>query len=263
MATLTNGCEGTNGSTVTVANSGVSGDAWTLTASVANGTCTYSTAGAVHGDTCMAIATGSTSGAERRGWSVNAVNASTAQYFRFYIDPSNIMGTVSPLRGMNLTSSGQRFRVQITAAGVVTLHNNASTSVWTSTAIAGPTRVECSIEGLTSAAGRVWLYPLDSTVASQDSGVITANFGGPIREVWFGQTNSAFGVSLRLDDCGWSDTAPLGPARPVVPASTSPTVIGATPAVAVTANTTSTPTAGGRASAATVTARRTSTPEVS
>lgn len=263
MATLTNGCEGTNGTTASLANSDVSGDAWTLTASVANATCTYATLAAVHGDTGMAVATGATAGAERRGWSVNAGNLSTTQHFRFYIDPTSAVGTVAPLRGMNLTSSGQRFRIQV-SAGVVTLHNNANAVAWTSTALtAGVWRIETSIDGLTSATGRVHIYRLDSTVTAQDSGAITGNWGGPIREVWFGQTASAVNVALRLDDCGWSDTALLGPARPVVPASSAAGVTGRTPAGTVTARRTSTTTAAGRTSSATVTARRTSTPEVS
>ncbi|MGW5556857.1 hypothetical protein ACWER9_06495 [Micromonospora sp. NPDC003944] len=165
----------------------------------------------------MLTTLGATGGAQRRGWSVNAGDSAAVQHFRFYLDPVSVVGTVSPLRGMNLTSSGQRFRVQVTSAGVLTLQNNANTTIWTSSALSTGTqwRVEVSVGGSTSATGRVRIYAGDATSTSQDSGDLAGqNFGGPIREVWFGQTAAATNVALTLDDCGWSDTALLGPAPP-------------------------------------------------
>ncbi|TBL44246.1 hypothetical protein EYA84_02040 [Verrucosispora sp. SN26_14.1] len=224
MATLTNSFEGgTAGDTITTGNSGgSSGDAWTLTGDTAGGSCTYSATGPSHGSRCMAVTLGATGGAVRRGWSVNAEDSTNTQHFRFYIDPGSVSGTVSPLRAMNVTSSAQRFRVQLTAAGVLTFHNNGNATLWTSSALAAGTqwRVEVSAAGSTSATARVRIFAGDATSASQDSGDLTGvNMGGPLREVWFGQTGATSNVSLRLDEVGWSDTAPLGPA-------TSPTVSG-------------------------------------
>lgn len=232
MATLTNSFEGGSaGTTVTTGNSGgTSGDAWTLTASVAGGTYTFSGTGAAHGALAGAVTTAGTGGAERRGWSVNAGDTPGVQFFRFYIDPANITGTVSPLRGMNVGSGGQRFRIQVTAAGVVTLHNGANTAIWTSSALAAGTqwRIEASVTGSTSGDARVRIYAADATTTSQDSGVLAAQaFGGPIREVWFGQTNAATNVALKLDDVGWSDVDWLGPAVAASPSVGAGPVAGA------------------------------------
>ncbi|MDG4796210.1 hypothetical protein [Micromonospora sp. WMMD1082] len=215
MAALANGFEGgVPGATVTTGNSGgPSGDPWTLSTDTVGGACVYTDLGPAHGVRCMAVSVAATGGAQRRGWAVNAGDSTATQYFRFYVDPASITGTVAPLRGMNVTSSGQRFRIQVTAAGVLSLHNNANTAVWTSAALAaGPQwRVEVSAAGSTTAAARVRIYLGDAEVPAQDSGPLSGlNLGGPIREVWFGQTAAATNVGLRLDDCGWSDTAPLG-----------------------------------------------------
>ncbi|MER7167036.1 alkaline phosphatase D family protein [Micromonospora sp. NPDC000207] len=223
MAVLVNSFDGgAAGTTVTTGNSGgTSGDSFTLTQSVSGGICTYSSTGAAHGPLCMQVTTGGTGGAERRGWSVNSSDSTSTQWFRFYFDRASVTGTVSPLRGMNVGSGGQRFRVQVSAAGVVQLLNSSNTSVWSSAAVASGVqwRVEVAAGGTTSASARISIFEGDATVASQDSGALSGvNLGGPIREVWFGQTNAATNVAVRLDECGWSDTAPLGPAATVAPA---------------------------------------------
>ncbi|WP_028192942.1 hypothetical protein [Salinispora pacifica] len=252
MASLVNSFEGgLDGLGITTGNSGGgSGDAWTLAADTADGTCTYSSTGAAHGSLCMSVTLGATTGPQRRGWAVNDGNATSVQHFRFYLDPASISGgAVSVLRGMNAGSTGQRFRVQVSDSGVLTLRNNISSVVWTSTALSAGTqwRVEVSAAGSTSGVGRVRVYAGDSTSTTQDSGDLTAlNLGGPIREVWFGQTSATAGVSVRLDDCGWSDTALLGPAS-------DPVAVNATSVSAAAATYGSTPTAA---------ATYSSTPEV-
>jgi hypothetical protein len=147
----------------------------------------------------MAFSLGATGGPERRGYEVNAGDSSATQYFRFYINSAECSGTISPLRGMNATSSGQRFRVGYdSSTRVLTLHNNANTTIWTAAALdAGVDyRVEVAAEGSTSATARVRIYQGHGTTAAEDSGDLTSvNIGGPIREVWWGQTNAATGVS--------------------------------------------------------------------
>ncbi|MEU6754770.1 hypothetical protein ABZ914_51825, partial [Spirillospora sp. NPDC046719] len=200
MATLTNSFEGgTAGDTITTGNSGgSSGDAWTLTGDTAGGSCTYSATGPSHGSRCMAVTFGATGGAVRRGWSVNAADSTTSQWLRLYVDPGSVSGTTSPARGMNVGSGAQRWRLQVTAAGVVSLHNNTNGADWSSTALSAGQqwRVEVMVGGTTSSTGRVWVYAGDATTPSQDSGDLSAvNFGGPTREIWYGQTNSAANIA--------------------------------------------------------------------
>ncbi|MFI1194079.1 hypothetical protein ACH4T9_12590 [Micromonospora sp. NPDC020750] len=218
MTTLTNSFEGgTAGNTITVAGSdGASGDAWTLTTSGTGSTCVYSATGQAHGSLCMQVTTGATNTTERRGWTVNAGDSAADQWFRFYVDPANLTGTVSPLRGQNAGSNAQRFRIQVTAAGQVTLRNSANTTVWTSSPnlTAGTQwRIECRVAGSTTGAARVWVYSGDSTTAAQDSGELSGDFGGTIREVWWGQTANGTNIAVKFDDVGWSDTGALGPAN--------------------------------------------------
>lgn len=229
MASLTNGFEGgTAGVTITAGNSGgTSGDAWTLSETGTGSTCVYSSSGQAHGSVCMHVTTGATNTTERRGWSVNAGDTAADQWFRFYIDPGNVTGTVSPLRGAPSGGVGQRFRVQVTSAGQVTFRNTTNATLWTSSPnlTAGKQwRVECRVAGSTTGAARIWVYDGDATTAAYDSGELSGDFAGPIREVWFGQTASGTNIAVKVDDCGWSDTAALGPAVTV----TSGTASGAT-----------------------------------
>lgn len=207
---------GTPSDTITNANSGgSSGDPFDeadTPQDTTDGTCTY---GTTHGVACMSFSLGATSGPERRGWVVNAGASAATQFYRLYLDPADVTGVIFPLRGMNDTSSAQRFRVNLTSAGVVTFRDNANTTIWTSTALTSGTlwRIECAVGGSTSAAGRIWVYSGDSTIAAQDSGDLTGvNFGGPIQSVWWGHGASSANVAGKITKVGWSDTAPLGPA---------------------------------------------------
>lgn len=234
MTTLVNNFSGVGaGVTITNANSGsTSGDAFTeddAPQDTTGGTCTR---GDSHGRPAMAISLGTTAGPERRGWIVSGAT----QYERIYFDPADYTGTVSVLRGMDATSAAQRWRVTISAAGVVTLLNNASAAVWTSTACAAGTlwRLEVRIDGSTSGNGQVWIYDGESTTPTQNSGLLAAqNFGGPVLSTWYGQANSATSVAAKIvGPVGWSDTGPLGPSA-VAPTVTHAWSAGVTASSAV------------------------------
>ncbi|WP_018219183.1 alkaline phosphatase D family protein [Salinispora vitiensis] len=203
------------GTTVTTGNSGEveAGNPFTLSTDSAASTCVYSGVGA-RGLLCMSVGVQSPAGPSRRGWAVNPLAVTNAQYYRLYVDPGTITGTLSVLRGMNTGSTGQRFRLSVSADGIVTMYNKSNVVVWVSAALAAGTwwRVEASVEGFDARPCQVQIFAGDAITPTQDSGVITGDFGGPITEVWFGQTNAAFGVAGVLDDLGYSDEGWLGPA---------------------------------------------------
>lgn len=207
-----------SGTAITTANSGQSeaGDPFGLALDAAGASVVYSDTGTAHGVRCMSFAVGATAGPARRGWTVNPLVVTAAQFYRVYVDPDALTGTVSVLRGMNTGSTAQRFRVTVSSTGTVTMINKSNVSVWTSAALTPGSmwRIEVSVEGFDSRPYQVRVYAGDAATPTQDSGVLTADFGGPVTEVWFGQTSAATNVAGKLDDVGFSDEGWLGPAVP-------------------------------------------------
>ena len=213
MTTLVNTLVGTVGADVDNTSSAAGGDAFneTDTNQITGGaSLVYSTLGSRNAIRAIGAAT---SGNARRGWSVPT--GGTTQYVRFYFDPGQVVATLAvACRGMDDTSSAQRFRLCITSSSVF-ITNNANTTLWTSSATlnAGTVyRVEMMIQGSTTGNFQIKIFAGESNTVVEDSTVKTGNFGGPIQSVWFGASASSTNYDFRIGGpIGWSDTTWLGP----------------------------------------------------
>lgn len=210
MAVWTNSAEGgTNGTTVTTANSGgVSGNAFGLVSIGSGAALTYSTAAAYRGSLGYAISTTS-------AIAVYAGTGSGLGYarsrIRYYLNlgayPSGVIQHVQVA-----TSGGGIFYLYLSETGQISVINAAGTAVKTFPAISLNTwyRIEFIAQPNTSTSGvlRAAIYAGDSLTAIDSYASTTADAGsGTINLVNFGKLNNAqtWATGGRIDSISIDD----------------------------------------------------------
>lgn len=199
MSLLTNSAEGgTNGTTVTAANSGGgSGNAFSSVTIGSGAALTYASAAAAHGTLGYSL-TGAASTVTTISWSSFSDTSVTA---RFYYNPGATLPSTL-LRLLDIrNSTGTAARIQLSATNQLFMQNNAGTTVFTSaTPLTTNTwyRIECAISiSATTATMKYDYYLLDSTMPVEagystttgntgSANITTVNFGSLGTASWTG-----------------------------------------------------------------------------
>ena len=215
---LTNNLEGgTNGTTISTANSGgISGNAFDVVTVGTGTTVAYSTTHAAHGGVAMAVATGSTATAALCRWSTS-LGTQTTLYGRAYLYLSAL--PVAQDTVVSFKNSGTAAcAIQINTSGNLVIHNAVDATVHTSTNAIPPgqwVRIEWSVT-FSATVGAITLSyyaPMDSTTAVETyTSAATQNFGPSCNMTSFGwTTGNANQPLLYFDDLGVSTSGLFGP----------------------------------------------------
>lgn len=237
-----NSCEGTDETTVSVANSGgTSGTAWTDVTIVTGGTLVYDTAQAMHGTTALRHQTGATSGTTTMSWDSTVVGNVARLYGRFYLR----LSTNGSARSLARVRNGftQVMRIQMAAGGALEMRNTGNSVVATSSgtlAINTWYRIEYDCRPGTSQTNTIRVYTGDSTtVLFEFSGTGDFSSGTTVNEATFGNNGAAANLtaawydSMAASDTGWigpetSLAVPVGDFGQVAVVSTTDTVVNKT-----------------------------------
>ena len=208
---------GTNGTTISPANSGTSGNAFDTAGITATGTAVYSNAQAAHGEYSLEVAAAATNDTAQAKWSAASYGTQTQTWFREYL-----YFTANPANGARVflyaNASGNCAYITVNSSGKLVMQDSANSTMFTfATAI--PLNYWFRIEGsvINSATGglaALSLYSLDSMVALE-SHLSAATFNTRVNG-----TSASFGISASaggsvspywLDGVGISNTGALGP----------------------------------------------------
>lgn len=222
MTLLTNSFEGgTNGTTITAANSGGgSGNAFdVVTAPPAAGTLAFSNTHAAHGSLSCGVGLGATTGTPQLEWSTSMGTQTQAwfrQYLFFAANPAEQVATVRFKSGATLCAS-----VQISAGGLIITSNSSGTTIFTM-ATSLPTNAWFRLEGfflLSTTVGqselKIFTSADSSTATETKTSAATQNLGAASANGYFyGITNTSdINIStFWMDDLGLSSTGYVGPA---------------------------------------------------
>lgn len=217
MTSYANGFDaGTNGATITTANSGGSGDSLSVTST--NATAIYDTTRSAHGLQSAKIATSATA------VSVTFVKVYAAQVsaaaFRLYVYMTANPGTSYPVVTLRNSAGVFQSSLVITTAGLLRLQNSAGTSQGI-TVNALPLNTWVRIEGqittfsTTVGDGSIAFYSGDSTTATEVMPFSAKNTGTAVDRIGFGmQANASNFGPIWMDQLAWNDTgAAIGPAN--------------------------------------------------
>jgi hypothetical protein len=189
--------EGTNGTTITTANSGGGSpsssafDAVTITNSA---TCVFSTAQAAHGTLCAAFTTSATAGTSYLGWTASIGGAQAVLFGRVYVYLTAYPVADSAI--VSFANSGFGGGIMVTAAGALCLQNAASGEV---------------ASGVTLPLGQ-W-FRLEFQIVAGTAGAATANvnyYSSPDSATVAGGVSDAagaYGVSGGISNVNWGWTA--------------------------------------------------------
>lgn len=212
MAALVNSPTGTDGVTVTAANSAAGGDAWTLVTIGTNASLVYATADS---RSWYQLSTGATSAMVRAEWA-SISPAWARSYGRAYFRiPAASLGAVTFYLVRGRASTTQSFRISVSTGNRLQLRSTGNTAVDTGiVALTADTtyRVEWDVAVGPTATGTVWLYAGDSTTALELL-TATADYGASaITEVGYGIFSAAVGhPAFLLRGFQANDTALPGP----------------------------------------------------
>lgn len=223
--TLTNNAEGgTNGTTVSVSNSGgASGDAWTSvsTGGGATALASYDNTHVAHGSLAYSFYNGTSGSQTSVTWnSTKTGGTATTFWVRFYLYMTAYPPTSLAIFRAQNTSSQASYRLDIAANGQITQRNASSNAISTSTnplPLNQVVRIEIEITmgSLTGACTLTYYSSPDSTTADETLSASGANLGsGTLGNVIFGcpvAGSANAGTTLWMDDIGYSDVAALGP----------------------------------------------------
>jgi hypothetical protein len=227
---------GTNGTSVTAANSGgASGTAFTVFTKGSGAGVTYSTAADAHGVLGYSM-TGASGTATSMGW--NGYSAPSIA-LRFYYNPGpTLPSTVIRLADIR-NASGTAARIELSASNQIFIQNNAGTTVTTfAHALQANTwyRIELAMSVSSSAATiNAAYYLLDATTPVDPAyATTTGNTGAAnITQVTIGSTASATWTGTSYFD----DAATLTPSTAFIgPVTSSPTAPAAPTAVSAVAS---------------------------
>ncbi len=222
MATLTQNFEnGTNGTTVTPANSGGgSNSAFDATAGPpSGGTLAYSNTEADTGSLALKVATGTTAGACLVQWQAS-VGTQTQIWFRVYLyftaNPSSNLGVVQILNG-----ASQCAELFVLSTGQLRMVNAASGTITTSTAAIPLNqwcRVECMILASTTVGQtevKLFKTAQSTTADETNTSAATQVLAAQITRVYFGLVNAGLAnvTAYYLDDLGVTSVGYLGPVQ--------------------------------------------------
>ncbi len=215
--TLANSLEGgTNGSLISVANSGgSSGDAFTAVSAGASAV-TYSNLHA-RGTLSMAINTGGSIRYAR--WTVTG-GAVTTLYFRAYVYFTGYGSSGGQLFELTDSSQGRCAEIKVQSNGKISMISNGGSSVDGIKVcnLNGWTRIEGFVTGSASAGQmqlKVFLTPDSATPDETVTSNTSQNTRGLINYTYFGQVNAnSPDTTYWLDDIGISDQGYLGPSGP-------------------------------------------------
>lgn len=211
---------GTNGTTITTANSGgVSGDAFDSTAIGTGSTLTYDTSKAAHGTT-SALATTNGSASAAAAFVKFLPSASSRIATHLYINLNTLPATTTPMVVFSPRSGTTiSVRVAVTQTGTVQLRDPSNTVMWTSTATVSPgTWYRCEFQsvlnGDTTGNASVQLFTLDSlTALDAASNVAMTGLPTTYDRIYAGiAIGSAAVFSVNVDDFALKpDASPIGP----------------------------------------------------
>lgn len=213
---------GSNGTTITTANSGgSSGDAFdNAPAPGVTGVMTFSTAQAAHGSVSMTTSTGGTSALAYAGYNLATTSTDTCRiYFRFTSLPSAQQNFVR-----YLSTGSQSLRVNVTTAGLIEVRNAANNVAGTTTSaisVGSWARLELQSTWSTTVGAvtlRLYLSP-DSTTISDSLTLSSLVLTASANEVRFGVGASmANAVQVWYDDLAIEGATWHGPAvRSITP----------------------------------------------
>lgn len=225
---LNNFEEGTNGTTISTANSGGSEqNAFDSVNIGSTGAITYSNAQAAHGTLSAALTVGATAGTTDLEWNTTSFGTNPVFWFRLYGNfttlPSNNNRIFTSSDG-----SGGGLRLASTTNGHIQVQNSAGVTVYQFVnAVTTGTNVWFRLEGLivrstSSGAAQISLYntqdsltPTESCYVYNISTIDGTSAGKPD----FGMNGANANNALNLDDIGVSVTGYLGPANlpPLIP----------------------------------------------
>lgn len=217
MTVLLNSFEGgTNGTTISAANSGgSSGNAFDNVSVGLNATLTYDNAHAAHGGLAGKPATTSSSTTSIVVWSTS-MGTKTQLWFRMYVyltaNPAAIIGIWRPLNVATQCSM-----LEITTGGLLRWVNTSSATILTG-AVAVPLNQWWRVEGFTLCSATVGQveYKLFKTADSSSpdetqTSAATQNTSTQITQTQIGLTNNSTSQALWMDDLGLSSTGYIGP----------------------------------------------------
>lgn len=219
MAEFSNSAEGgTNGSTVTVANSGgASGNAFDAAARSGTGTLTYSNASSAHGGLSIHVNTPVAADTSFVVWSTGN-DADVAARFYLYLNalPSSAVNiltvrSASAQTAVIALNSTNRLQLQNAASGVVnTMTNSLSINTWYRV------ELQATVGATTSTGSLAYQYfALDDTTPLGSFSTTTTNTGtAPVTTVRFGDSSGSSGfINMLIDDTkvNFGSSVALGP----------------------------------------------------
>ena len=250
MTVLTNSLEGgTNGTTITTANSGGTSGNAADTVNHSSGTLQFSSSAAMHGSLGFVAATGATATNESFEWNTS-LGTVTTHYGRAYIKLSAAPGSNDAVVFFENSSGTFAGGIQVTTGRVLSVQNASFGTAGTfTTAMTVGTyyRIEWELISSTTVGQIVLnLYVGDSATATETHTYTSQNFGANCAHVMIGWPSGqhASQPSTSFDDVGLSTTGFLGPASTTtVPGA--PTAVSGTPGNAQVALTWTAPASNG------------------
>lgn len=224
MSQLTWNAEGgTNGVTITPANSGgASGDAFDFSQLGVAATNQYS-AQAANSNLSMLLATGASSVQAYNRWQAKIAglwpSGMVANFGRTYVRIDAIPATDRTFVEMlDPTAATGRANIRVRSTGALRLRNAAAGTVATTATVLSLNtwyRVEHQVEGSAAGAWTLAVFLGNSAVPLETMSGVGANFGGVIGAYQYGHvTNTANSGNLWLDDIVVNDTGLPGPYTP-------------------------------------------------
>ncbi len=205
---------GTNGTTISTANSGgVSGDAWDTVSIGSGATATYDTSGGSHGQVSGSFTTGATAATDLVEWGTRVATQTEIWGRVYYFDNVNNVNA-RPIRVFN--GAGLAGAVDIDTSGHVFLVNSAAAAVATGT-VAVPAskwfRIEFHmIAGATTGTIEAKLFTdADSSTPDETLTATNTNMNTQFTKYDFGLTVSIANMSFRMDDIEVNTTGWPGP----------------------------------------------------
>lgn len=226
--TLTNGFEsGTNGTTITTANSSYSaiggtamGNAFDVTDSTSD-TLVFDNTHAAHGTYSCKLATGATAENVYVGWTTSISMTGSQIWYRLYLYFTANPGTAFRILLIN-SSGGTNIAVVVNTGGTLRVNNSAGSQISVTTASI-PLNQWFRVEGYcicsaTVGQSQLILYDTaDSTTPTEtDTTAATQNTGaGPVTGAYFGETGTTIADlgPYWQDDVGVTDQGYLGPSQ--------------------------------------------------
>jgi hypothetical protein len=205
---------GSNGTTLTAANSGGGSGSKFNAVSCSGGTATYTSTNPAHGSLAGSFAP--STAACYTQWTSASIPTTTTSYGRMYVNLGSITGNTVVLAKLATSSGSRDAQIAVTTADKLALYdaNNTKQATSTNNIPTGWVRIEWTLVNSTTAGSlSVSMYSADSNTAVETLTANGINTGAGFGNLAVGSvvaTKTAIGP-FALDDVAYGTSGPLGP----------------------------------------------------